>query len=146
MHQTVRAIEMLQRLADEPNTDDQTAKFVKKFGDDFSVCREVWSSPRRLKLAVVAQELTVNHPIQVDVMYIGGRSVIYIVDEATHFCSDLVFCSQSTKQIWKTIQQISFVVLLNPRTTWLRTKDLRTHQRKWRIRQRHLAYTCMRHV
>lgn len=76
------------------------------------ICKEVSSEPRQFKLAARTHELRFNHRVQVDTMYIGGRPAIHMVDEATHFCSASFLHRRSTKNIWKSIRQMWYLVYL----------------------------------
>lgn len=58
---SVRALQMPQCRANKLSAGAQTAKVIKKIGDNCRVCKEVSSGPRRFKLTVGTQELRFNH-------------------------------------------------------------------------------------
>lgn len=49
-----------------------------------------------------------------NIMYIDRRLAIHVDDEATNFCSAPFLCTQSTKEIWKAVQEIGPLVYLGP--------------------------------
>lgn len=90
--------------ANGPNFDLKITRSLEKIKDERKICSKLDSSPRRFKLSVASEELRFNHRVQGDTIFIDGRPVIDMVDEATHFCAVSFLHNLSTKELWKTIQ------------------------------------------
>lgn len=67
-------------------------KFIENIKDEYIICTEVLSSLRGFKLTVGTEELKFNDRVQDDTMFIDGRSVITMADEATHFWDTAFIC------------------------------------------------------
>ena len=75
-------------------------------------CAKHSAKPRGFNLTIGAEDLQFNHILAVDIMYINGKSVIYIADDT--LSSSLVLKRVTAEETWKVIFKCRMKVYLGP--------------------------------
>ena len=70
--------------------------------------------PKRFKVTIETDDLKFNHVLAVDIMYINGKTIIHVVDEATHYQAALFLRRVNAEETWKAIMKCWFRVYLGP--------------------------------
>eukprot|EP00171_Calliarthron_tuberculosum_P004009 IDg4009t1 len=68
-------------------------------------CTRIKPAPTRFRVSFGAEEVRFNERILMDVMYIGMRPILHIVDEGTHFSAARFLNNISTETIWETFME-----------------------------------------
>lgn len=113
-HPSVTAASGLIKRALGGNLDTKTRRIIEIISDECHICKRNAQAPRRFKMTVGTDDLSFNHNIQVDTMFLNNRPVIHMVDLATHFCAAGFLKNQSAKEVWKSIQRLWNWVYLGP--------------------------------
>lgn len=87
---------------------------MERLADNCRTCRDHASAPRRFKLTVGSDELSFNHRILLDTMFIDGRPVIHIIDEGTHYSAAGFLKSQTADAVWRVILNLWTLTYLGP--------------------------------
>lgn len=75
--------EVLKRWKGEGNLDDNTRAAIDAIKNVLDSCKRYEQAPCQFKLTIGANELRFNHCVPVDTMFLNGRPVIHMIDEAT---------------------------------------------------------------
>lgn len=145
-HSSVMVLKMLQHCTNIPGTDSKQPRFSrtsKTIVSDVNRCG--LPAHRRFKLTVRTQKRRFNYRTQVETVYIGRHSSTITVDKATCFCSLSFILASKQGRHQKGFNKCGISSTLVHQTTRLWTVNRFTHQRKWGSRQRHRAYTRIRH-
>ena len=113
-HPSIESTKKVLKRASGSKLDSKTKTLIHDIAKDCRICKFAPSRPRSFKLTVGTDDLKFNHNVQVDTMFINGRPVIHIVDQATHFSSAAFLKNQSSKEVWKAIQHLWNLVYLGP--------------------------------
>lgn len=65
-------------------------------------------------MTVGMDQLNFKHSVQIDTMFLDGKAVCYMVEEATKFAVATFLKDQSTSKIWKAIQNMWSHVFRRP--------------------------------
>lgn len=76
------------------------------------------SAPRRFKRTVVSDQLSFNHLVQVDTMFIRQKPIIDLIHEASNYTAAGFLRSQKTNDIWKAIRELCIMTYADPRIIW----------------------------
>ena len=76
-------------------------------------CQTKGSAPQRFKFKI-KDEIDFNHEIVVDVVSIGGRQALHVVDTATAFQAAKFLQSMSAKDTWEALKQCWIDTYLGP--------------------------------
>lgn len=109
----MEALELLLRLANGNDVDSKAMKSIENFKDGCKLCHQVSTGPRGFKLTAGSQEIKFHLCVQIDSRFIGGRPVLYMIEEATHFCAASFLRNQAKKEILKLIQHMSCLVYMD---------------------------------
>jgi len=104
--QRLRAL--LERAGHEVKAD--TIALINKF---CHYCQTKGSAPQRFKFKI-KDEIDFNHEIVVDVVAIGGRQALHVVDTATTFQAAKFLQSMSAKDTWEALKQCWIDTYLGP--------------------------------
>lgn len=74
---------------------------LENLGKDRKICSELASMPKRFKLVVGNDGEGFSYSISTDVMYVRPRSLLYVVNKATHLCVALFFRNTISKEVCK---------------------------------------------
>ncbi len=113
-HPTVSALFKLLQQARGSEIDKSVRETLEEISKSCITCAVNATKPRRFKLTVGTDDLRFNHIVAMDVMYLNGRPVLHVVDEATHFGAALFLKNQSTKSIWKAFLKCWTRIYLGP--------------------------------
>lgn len=105
-HPSGRAPQMLLCRANCSRFEIKAAEFLEKMKEGCIICKKISFTPKRFKLTVGSEHLRCNHRVQNDTMFIDIRSIIHMVDQASHFCAVSFLCSHSKNDIWRAIQRM----------------------------------------
>ncbi|KAI0995357.1 hypothetical protein K3495_g12825 [Podosphaera aphanis] len=78
------------------------------------LCQKHGPSPRRFKFSLRDDDCCFNQTIFVDVLFIEGKPVLHIVDEATRFQAAQFLKGQTTQDIWNALRQSLIDVYVGP--------------------------------
>lgn len=65
-------------------------------------CQNTARGPTRFRFLLGPVEIQFSERVLIDIMYINGSIVLYIVDEGTHFSAASFLINCSSEEIWKT--------------------------------------------
>ena len=66
-------------------------------------CQKVVNTPSRFKVSMDAENVRFNSRVCIDIMYIDGKPVLHLVDDATHFSAAPFLSKVSTEAMWESI-------------------------------------------
>lgn len=106
------SVERLQKLLTRAghDVDTEALKHIKKFCHH---CQSHGRSPGRFRFTL-QDDINFNHSIIVDIMYINGKPVLHVVDEATRFNAARWLDSISAKTTWDVLRMIWIDTYLGP--------------------------------
>ena len=78
------------------------------------VCCRHAQKPKRFKLTTGAEDLRFNHVVAADIMFIGGKPLLHVVDEATHFTSACWLRKSTSKEVWKALLRCWSNIYMGP--------------------------------
>ena len=84
------------------NIDTKALKHIQKFCHH---CQIYSQSPSHFRF-MVCDDVSFNHSIIIDIIYINGKPVLHIIDKATHFNTACWLENISVKAIWTALQII----------------------------------------
>lgn len=84
-HLSVRATTNLIKKAQGKGLSKDTQRILQSISEECTVCKYEDRKPRRFKLTVGIEGLRFNHQVQIDTIFLEGKPVLHMVDEATHF-------------------------------------------------------------
>lgn len=58
---------------------------------------------KRFRLTIGTEKFLFNHKVAVDLMYIHGKPVIHVIDEATYYMAPIFIRNVSSEETWKGI-------------------------------------------
>lgn len=79
---------LLKRLIDDNRLENDTRDAVDKIREYSLVCKKEGSTQRRFNLTIGFEYLKFNSYVQVDTMFLSVRTVVHMVEEATHYTTD----------------------------------------------------------
>ncbi|EED22642.1 conserved hypothetical protein [Talaromyces stipitatus ATCC 10500] len=92
---------------------DANPKVIERINKFCHHCQTYGKSPGRFRFTL-RDEVEFNHSIIVDIMYINGKPVLHIVDEATRFNAACWLTSISAKATWDALQMLWIDMYLGP--------------------------------
>ena len=98
--------EKLFKLLHRARPDEATPealKILKDIGKRCDPCQRIQNAPKRFRVSFGAENVRFNERILLDIMYLEGKPVLHIVDEATRFSAARFLSDVSTKTIWRAI-------------------------------------------
>ena len=113
-HPSVKTTYNLLSKANIEDLPDETMRQLKSIESDCHTCKVNAKSTRRFRLTVGTDDFRFNHHVIVDMMFINSRPVLHMVDESTHYQAASFLKSQSTSEIWKSIQRLWILTYLGP--------------------------------
>lgn len=96
---------LLRRASDEPPKPEVRRQF-EIIDENCRICRRKSSDPPFFKLTMGTGDLKFNHRVIADTMFLDGRALLHIIDEATHFPAAIFLRDQSAAEIWKQLMQL----------------------------------------
>lgn len=113
-HPSVAATYKLLRKASTKPLKRGLRRRLEELAEACKVCKRNAAAPRRFKLTVGSDDLSFNHKIIVDTMFIEGRAVLHIIDEATHFTAATFLRKQTAAEIWTCITTLWMHTYMGP--------------------------------
>ena len=113
-HPSASALVNLLKRADPQKMRKEVKESISELTKACVVCAENASRPRRFKFTVGSDELRFNHTVAVDIMHLANRSVVHVVDEATHYNAALFIPSHKSSDVWKAVLRCWTRVYLGP--------------------------------
>ena len=113
-HPTTHAMHKLLRTARPDECDESVRKELARIVSECDICQRHAPQTRRFKLTVGTGPLTFNHTVAIDIMYIGGKPVLHVVDEATHYSSATFLKKVSAEETWKALLRCWSRVYVGP--------------------------------
>lgn len=105
---------ILKRESEEGRLDAKTKAAIRAIAESCETCNTQANPPRRFKLSIGSEYFRFNHHVQIDTMFISGKPVLHLADEAMHFQATSFLHNQSAKEIWRTLQAIWSLTYLGP--------------------------------
>lgn len=99
------AVERLIRLLRHAGHDDVEEQMLREIQKLCHHCQAHDPAPRRFKFSL-KDDREFNFEILVDVMYLGGKPVLHVIDSATTFNGARFLPSMSTKDTWETLRML----------------------------------------
>lgn len=113
-HLSVSSLRKLLKKSSKELLDKSVKKNLKAIAKKCSTCSKHSPAPLRLKLTVGTDDPGFNLHVYVDTVFLNGRPLKHIVDEATHFSAAAILKSQSSHEIWKGILRLWVHTFLGP--------------------------------
>lgn len=113
-HPSVKATTNLIKRAKGKRLSKDKRQMLQSISEACTVCKYEDKKPRRFKLTVGSEELRFNQHVQIDTIFLEGKPVIHMVDEATHLCAAEFLPTQSTASIWCSIQSMWCLKYIGP--------------------------------
>jgi hypothetical protein len=101
-HLAVMRLGKLLKNAGHNDFEERTLEEITKFCHH---CQLNSSAPRRFKFTL-KDDRHFNYEILVDVMYLGNRPVLYVVDASTTFQGAKFLSAISTKETWQALRML----------------------------------------
>ena len=76
-------------------------------------CQLHAKSPGRFKFTL-KDDCDFNYSVQIDVFYLDGKPVLYVIDEATSFIAARFLKDESTRTVWDTLRTCWIDTYLGP--------------------------------
>ena len=102
-HPSTAALHRLLRTANPEECRVHVRRILERIVQECKSCQTHAPSTRRFKLSVGTGPLRFNHTIAIDVMYIEGRPVLHVVDEATHYAAAIFLKKVTSEHTWKAL-------------------------------------------
>ena len=113
-HPTISALKKMLKRANPEHQDKKTKDTINEIVNNCKTCQKFASKPRRFKLTMGSDSLKFNHIIAVDLMYLNGKPVLHVVDEATHYMAAVFLRKVSSEETWKALLRCWIRVYLGP--------------------------------
>lgn len=113
-HPSVSALYNLLKRARPREASKEVRNSIKEISKRCKICSELSSKPKRFKLTIGCEGQRFNTCVAMDVMYIRGKPVLHIVDEATHFAAAMFLRKVSSAEVWRTFLRCWVHVYLGP--------------------------------
>jgi transposase InsO family protein len=114
-HRSVEQLSKILKRARPEEFSSSTRHALEEIASRCRSCEKQASRPRRFKLTVGAEDLRFNHAILADIMYVEGRPVLHIIDEATHFtAAKFMKSSVSARETWRLLRSAWIHTYLGP--------------------------------
>lgn len=113
-HPSVSALYNLLKRARPSEANSEVREAIKQITKRCKICSELASKPKRFKLTIGNENQAFNSVVAMDVMYLRGKPVLHIVDEATHFASAMFLKNVTSLEVWKTFLRCWVHVYLGP--------------------------------
>ncbi|KAI0996966.1 hypothetical protein K3495_g11217 [Podosphaera aphanis] len=107
-----RLTRVLQRSGHE-NDSNSHRKVLERIGNMCKFCQKYGKSPGRFKFNI-KRDISFNHTILVDVMYINGDPVLRVIDEATRFQAAKRLPNMTALATWNAIRQCWIDIYIGP--------------------------------
>ena len=109
-HLSVRRLVLLLKRAKLDNIDIRSVEHLTKFCEQ---CQLYAKSPGRFKFTL-KDDCDFNYSVQINVFYLDGKPVLYIIDEATSFITARFLKDESTRTVWDTLRTYWINTYLSP--------------------------------
>ena len=113
-HPSVTAMFKLLKRARLQDVDSKTYKAIKDLTKSCRVCARHDRKPKRFKLTVGAEDLSFNHIVAIDTMFIDGKPILHMVDEATHFSVGCWLKNSTSAEVWKSFLRCWSLIYVGP--------------------------------
>ena len=113
-HPSVSALQKLLKRANPEEFGPDVTAVLHEINKACKTCAEHASKPRRFKILIRSDDLQFNHVVAIDVMYIGGKPVLHVVDEATHYSAAVFLKRMTAEETWKCLLRCWIRTYLGP--------------------------------
>ena len=113
-HPSVHALHKLLRTANPDECGEDVRKALESISQGCKSCQRNAPATRRFKISIGTGALRFNNIVAVDVMYIDGRPVLHVVDEATHYASACFLKKMTAEETWKSFLRCWSRVYVGP--------------------------------
>ncbi len=93
---------LLQRAGLEAVT-PETLERLKEIVAKCEPCQRIRNAPLRFRVSIGHENVRFNARAYIDVMYLDGKPVLHIVDEATRFSAAKFLTKMSTETVWEAL-------------------------------------------
>lgn len=84
-----------------PNqADSNTLNILNQISESCTTCQTFSSKPYRFRVSIPPEKIIFNEEISLDLMWLGKRPVLHVVDTHTNFGSASFLRGQSAEQVW----------------------------------------------
>lgn len=102
-HPTAQALIDLLKRARPEDCDAETNKVLKSLVSRCKTCQTFAPKPAVYKVSWPVDEIVFNHEIEVDLFWIEGKAVLYIIDRGTRYSVARFIESQTAEYLWNVI-------------------------------------------
>lgn len=113
-HPKVRTTINLLKRASDNNVPTSTRKAKAAIEKYCETCRLNDTAPRCFNLTMGSDNLKFIHYLQVDTMFLRGKPVVHMIDQATHYTAAFFLRTQCSTDIWKEIRELWIQVYEGP--------------------------------
>ena len=104
----------LLRRARPDEVDHDTRKTLEAIVRHCQACQLYAQKPHRFKFSLRDNDVDFNHSIYVDILYIDGRPMLHVVDEATNYQAARWLRSGTAEALWKALRLAWVDVYVGP--------------------------------
>ncbi len=91
-----------------------TKRAIASLTRSSDTCKRHASKPKRFKLTVGSEDSRFNHAVAADIMFIHGKPILHLVDEATHFSSATWMIRTTSLAVWKAFTRCWSQIYMGP--------------------------------
>ena len=113
-HPSVSSLQKLLKRANQEEFGPDVTAVLHEINKSCKTCAEHASKPRRFKITIGSEDLQFNHVVAIDVMYLSGRPVLHVVDEATHYSAASFLKRMTAEETWKCLLSCWIRTYLRP--------------------------------
>ena len=91
----------LMRKAEDPEDTPETHRSLEKITDSCEICQRLSKAPGRLRVSLPPETIVFNRVVLMDLMSLGGQTVLHMVDKDTLFSAACFLRNgETTRDIW----------------------------------------------
>ena len=113
-HPSVSALYKVLRRARPNEVNESTRIAIEQLTKDCDPCSRNAAKPKRFKLTTGSEDSRFNHVVAADIMYIDGKPILHVVDEATHFASATWLRRVTSAEVWEAFTRSWSNVYMGP--------------------------------
>lgn len=95
------------RQAKDPNVTTGTRQQLDQLSEECDVCQRLARAPGRFRVALPPGDIAFNRTVLIDIMYLDGDPVLYVIDKDTRFgAAGFMSAGETAEATWKLYDRI----------------------------------------
>lgn len=83
------------------DADAETKTLLQEILDSCDACKQCLITPEHFKVSLPPDKIIFNKELAMDVMWLGNKAVLHVIDTDTHFNSASILKGHSVEDVWK---------------------------------------------